>query len=320
MSVSSRSRSEIAHNSRMDITDRLLSALEVQVEPFAICDVRCGCQLDIQGDDHNTIHYALAGRGLLSTDKGESIPLDTDQMILVPRGTAQRVTSQKSTEAVDLDSPLCVQPADGLHWLKAGSGTPDIVLACGRIVVTWGQDVDIFGLLVEPIVESFADSEFIRTAFETMLREFSQPQLGTLAMASTLMKQCLILLLRRLHERRDWRIPWLAVLDNPRLEQPLRAMLDSPEKNHRVEDLADLAYMSRSSFSEHFSRTFGQPPHEFLAGFRLRRAAQLLANSDLPVKLVADRVGYQSRSSFSRAFKSAYGKDPAGYRKSAITE
>ena len=303
----------------MDITDRLLSALEVRVEPFAICDVRCGCQLDIKADEHNTIHYALAGSGLLNTDKGADIPLQTDQMILVPRGTAQRVTSLRQEGVVDSESPVCMQPAEGWHWLKAGDGQTDIVLACGRIYVTWGQDLDIFGLLAEPIVESFADSAFIRSAFESMLREFGEPQLGTLAMASTLMKQCLILVLRRLHERRDWRIPWLAVLDNPRLEQPLRAMLDAPEKNHRVEDLADLAFMSRSSFTEHFSKTFGQPPHEFLSSFRLRKAAQLLASSDLPVKIVADRVGYQSRSSFSRAFKSLYGQDPAAYRKASIT-
>jgi len=299
----------------MEITDKLLNALEVRVEPFAICDIRCGCHLQIDPIEHNTIHYTLAGSGLLKTDNGEAIPLQTDQMILVPRGINQRIESHRDPGTENSEPSICLQPSENLQWLKGGEGPTDIILACGRIHVTYGQEIDIFNLLAEPLVESFDDSVYIRGAFEEMLREFGQPQLGTLALTSSLMKQCLILLLRRLHQRRDWRIPWLAVLDNPRLENALRAMFDAPEKDHKVEELAELAHMSRSSFTEHFARIFGQPPHEFLTKFRLRRAAQLLSIGDLPVKMIADRVGYQSRSSFSRAFKSLYGQDPASYRK-----
>ena len=71
-------------------------------------------------------------------------------------------------------------------------------------------------------------------------------------------------MLRRLRQRQDQRIPWLAVLDNPRLEKALAVMLEARQKNHRVEDLANLAHMSRSSFTEHFTKTIGQAPHEFL--------------------------------------------------------
>lgn len=303
------------HNPPMDITDKLLNALEVRVEPFAICDVRCGCHLDVNAEACTTIHYTLSGSGQITVNKDKVVQLRADQIILIPPGMSQRIESKKPDDFSTTRPSHCLKPADGLHWLKAGNGNTDIILACGRIHVTYGKDLDIFGLLAEPIVESFQDSIYIRGAFEAMLHEFSSPKLGTLALTSTLMKQCLILLLRRLHEQQDWRIPWLAVLDNPRLENALRAMLDAPEKNHRVEDLAELAFMSRSSFTEHFTKTFGQPPHDFLTNYRLRRAAQLLTTSELPVKNVADKVGYQSRSSFSRAFKTMYGQDPASYRK-----
>jgi|TARA_B110001469_G_C9640299_1_gene321916 AraC-like DNA-binding protein len=304
-----------AHNNNMDITDKLLNALEVRVEPFAICDVRSGSYLDVKAEECTTIHYTLAGHGQIVANRGKAIQLQTDQIILIPPGMSQHIESQQLATNGNLGPSHCLKPTDGLHWLKAGNGDTDIILACGRIHVTYGQDVDIFGLLAEPIVESFHDSPYIRGAFEAILHEFGSPKLGTIALTSTLMKQCLILLLRRLHEQQDWRIPWLSVLNNPRLEGPLRAMLDAPEKNHRVEDLAELAFMSRSSFTEHFTKTFGQPPHDFLTNYRLRRAAQLLTTSELPIKNVADKVGYQSRSSFSRAFKTMYGQDPASYRK-----
>jgi transcriptional regulator GlxA family with amidase domain len=50
----------------------------------------------------------------------------------------------------------------------------------------------------------------------------------------------------------------------------------------------------------------------------LRRAAQLLTATDLPVKTIAFRVGFDSRSYFSRAFKDFSGVDPAGYRANPV--
>ena len=56
---------------------------------------------------------------------------------------------------------------------------------------------------------------------------------------------------------------------------------------------------------------------DFLKEIRLRRAANYLSTTDLPVKAVAGRVGFASRSYFSRAFKALHGIDPAGYRAEA---
>ena len=298
----------------MQLTDTFLGALDVQVEPFAICDVRSGSYLDLAADQSTTIHYVLTGSGSLISGSGEVIDLQPDQMVLIPEGLTQHIESRHSSGTAKTTSTLCSQPADNIEWLKSGTGDTDLLLACGRIQATLGQGVDVFNLLDQPIVESFEDSEFIRLAFESILREFCQPQLGTHAIAGSLMKQCLILMMRRLHEKNDWRLPWLAVLDNPGLQSALSVMLKSPELNHRVDDLADLACMSRSSFSEHFTRALGQAPHEFISSYRLKRAAWLLATTSLPVKSIAAKVGYKSRSSFSRAFKTHYQQDPAGYR------
>ena len=300
----------------MQLTDTILNALEVKVEPFAICDVQNGSRLELEADKATTIHYVLAGKGRLTTGTGDCIDLQADQMILIPEGITQQIESQLNSATRESSASLCRQPVKSIQWLKTGDGGTDVLLACGRIHANVGQGVDMFSMLDQAIVESFDQSEFIRRAFESILLEFCEPQTGTHALASTLMKQCLIIMLRRLLERQDWRIPWLAVMENPGLQTALSVMLNSPEKNHRVEHLAEIACMSRSSFSDHFSRTFGQPPHEFINSYRLRRAAQLLSMTNLPVKSIAAQVGYQSRSSFSRAFKAHFNQDPASYRES----
>ena len=45
--------------------ERLLSALHVAVEPFAICEVRGGWRMDLDQLGFVTVHYVLAGRGTI---------------------------------------------------------------------------------------------------------------------------------------------------------------------------------------------------------------------------------------------------------------
>jgi hypothetical protein len=59
----------------------------------------------------------------------------------------------------------------------------------------------------------------------------------------------------------------------------------------------------------------GEPPLEYLAGWRMTKAAQLLRESDDSTSEVAARVGYQSDAAFNRAFKRWEGKGPGAYRR-----
>ena len=72
--------------------------------------------------------------------------------------------------------------------------------------------------------------------------------------------------------------------------------------------------MSRATFSERFSRTYGQGPIDFVRQVRLRIAARLLRTTDMPIKVISQSIGYTSRSYFSRAFRAAYGVDPKTFR------
>ena len=107
---------------------------------------------------------------------------------------------------------------------------------------------------------------------------------------------------------------WVTTLGKPALERALTAMLDTPEAPHTLQSLAETAGMSRAAFAEQFKQSFDRTAMDFLKEIRLRRGAQLLTGTDLPVKLIAARIGFDSRSYFSRAFKAFAGKDPATYR------
>ena len=299
----------------MNISDTLLNALEVTTEPFAICDIKSGSVLELKPDSSVTVHYVLRGSGVLITSDCLQTEVKPYQVIVMPSGMAQRIEASSDAVMGKATSSVCRNLSDNVASLNSTEqNETNIVLACSRVKATYDHETDIFSCLSEPIVESFCSNSQITAAFHTMLREYSKPGFGTLALADSLMKQSMILLLRRLRENDDYRVPLLAVVNNKGLQKALNAILTTPEKEFKVRDLANIASMSRSAFAEQFHRTFGQPPHVFLSSYRLRRAAQLLLTTDKSVESISVNVGFRSRSSFSRAFKAKYNVDPAKYR------
>ena len=76
---------------------------------------------------------------------------------------------------------------------------------------------------------------------------------------------------------------------------------------------ASQAALSRSAFHEHFTRTVGLPPMEYLLAWRMAVAKDLLRNHDVGIDEVAERVGYGSASTFSTAFSRHVGQPPGRY-------
>ena len=92
-------------------------------------------------------------------------------------------------------------------------------------------------------------------------------------------------------------------------------MHEAPERNWRVEELAAVAGMSRSVFSNLFHDTVGEPPASYLQRWRLGLVQKWLKQG-LPLRLIAEEAGYGSESSLSRAFKSQCGLSPRDWLKS----
>ncbi len=296
--------------------DQLLEGLNVEVSAFAICEVGRDASLVLEDDKAASIHYVLSGRGVAQQMMGRAFPLAPHTVVIAPPRTCLVVSIGHKRE-INLPMPKCEALPGGWQRNTVGEDAPGIVLACGAVRATHLHAAGLFDYLRAPLVDSVADEPTFRRPFRQLLDELAAPRPGTRALAGALMKQCLIVLLRRHYESGECRAPWLAALDNPRLGAAVEAMLDRPDTPFTLAQLADLAGMSRAAFAAHFRDTFGRPAMGFLKELRLRRAADLLAATDLPVKTIAARVGFGSRSHFSRAFKAFAGSDPVGYRAKA---
>ena len=59
----------------------------------------------------------------------------------------------------------------------------------------------------------------------------------------------------------------------------------------------------------------GVSPQEYLLGFKLARALELMEGTDLSVTEIMYSCGFNDLSNFSKQFKKAYGCPPASYRR-----
>ena len=110
---------------------------------------------------------------------------------------------------------------------------------------------------------------------------------------------------------------WLRVLADEQLRPALVALHSDPGARWTLDDLARSAHMSRTSFAERFRAVAGTPPHAYLTRWRMLLARRALRQRDVPVGVLAGRLGYRSESSFSHAFKREVGESPQDYRSRA---
>jgi len=102
-------------------------------------------------------------------------------------------------------------------------------------------------------------------------------------------------------------------LADDHLAVALRRMHDRPNHGWTVVELAREAALSRSTFFERFRREVGVAPMEYLLGWRMALAKDLLRREKVGVAQVAERVGYSSASTFSVAFARSVGMPPIHY-------
>jgi AraC-like DNA-binding protein len=81
--------------------------------------------------------------------------------------------------------------------------------------------------------------------------------------------------------------------------------------NLTVEELAELCYMSLSSFKREFQAIYKEPPATYLRGKRMEKARELLLISGHNVSEVAFQVGYPDIAQFSRTYRNHFGYTPS---------
>jgi DNA-binding response OmpR family regulator/two-component sensor histidine kinase len=98
-----------------------------------------------------------------------------------------------------------------------------------------------------------------------------------------------------------------------KVESAIEKNISFPEFG--VPQLQDVLAMSKTQFHRKMKALTDQPPGEFLRNYRLKRAAQLLAQQGGNITEIAFSVGFGSLSYFTRSFKDLFSQSPSDYIK-----
>lgn len=97
-------------------------------------------------------------------------------------------------------------------------------------------------------------------------------------------------------------------------------ILDYLDKNYMtnisLDDISKNFYVSSVYISKIFKERMGESPINYLIHLRLSKSIDLLKNSTLSIKEIADSVGYKDAYYFSKLFKKYYGISPSKYKSS----
>ncbi|WDD99924.1 AraC family transcriptional regulator [Thalassomonas actiniarum] len=95
-----------------------------------------------------------------------------------------------------------------------------------------------------------------------------------------------------------------------RIEQVLDVISQDLSRAHSLTALAQVACLSPTQFKKVFKESLGVSFQVYITKLRMEKAKALLTHTDIPVSLIAERVGYQNASAFSRRFKQYFGTSP----------
>jgi AraC-like DNA-binding protein len=298
--------------------DALLSTLDVRFVALSECLVSAGFRLEMGGIDAPGIHYNIAGMGRIFICDEPPIDLGPHTLIVVPANCPFRIEVQSPrtgfSSLTHVDGRPQARSKGILRRYVAGDGDPEIVLICGFFHASYGSSLDLFGNLSSPIIERFDARDQLDHKLKLALAELVSQEIGFGAMSAALLKQVIVVLLRRsISSMQSW-VERFSMLRDPQIARAFSEMASRPGRHHSLQSLAGAAALSRSTFVQRFTDLVGRPPMTVLRDLRMRQAAHQLASNTLTLDQIAGHAGYDSRTSFVRAFRKAYGTDPTAYR------
>lgn len=232
---------------------------------------------------HYLIHYVLNGRGIFKME-GEEYPLEAGCGFLIEPG-------QMSFYQADEKDPWMY------IWVGfAGERAEEYVKSMGispRHPVFHSEQSDE----LYSIVRDMMDHNTVGVANELRRNGLLHIFLSVVAQSMP-------------EERRE---------ETDRANQYVRRAVEFIQRNYcnpiRVTDVADYVCVNRSYLYTLFQKSLGMSPQQFLAAYRLTKAAEMLMVPHLPVESIALSCGYQDPLVFSKAFRQMKGVSPTMYRK-----
>lgn len=255
----------------------------------------------------------LDGHCRLAIEGTPELALEPGDFVLIPATWNFAMSSMEAPQPHDVDL-LPVARGPGEFRLGAQDGAPNVRFIIGHCVFD-SPDAALLVALLPRFVHVRGEAR-LATLAQLVGDESRHQRPAREVVMARLLEVLLIEALRS--TAGGGPSPGLVrALADTRLAQALRQMHAAPARAWTMAELAHEAALSRSAFFERFSRALGKAPMEYLLGWRMALATDLLRRGASSIAEVAQQVGYSSASTFSVAFARHVGVPPARYMREA---
>jgi len=298
----------------MDPLSQVLSLLKPR--SYVSAGFSAGGEWSVQWPDQQQrikCYAVISGQCWLSVEGvADAVRLKAGDCFVLPSGRPFRLASDLSVPSVSSDT---IYPPAQLGGVVTVNGGGDFFSIGSRFAVSGGHSGMLMNMLPPVVhIRNEADQAALRWCVERMRQELREQQPGGFLIAQHLAHMMFVQALRlHLAELSNGSVGWFFALADKQMSTAINAMHESPAHRWTLQELAERAGLSRSTFALRFKETVGAAPMEYLTRWRMLLAADRLENSSDSVSVIAVSLGYESESAFSTAFKKVMGCSPRQY-------
>jgi AraC-like DNA-binding protein len=264
------------------------------------------------------VEVVTSGHCWIELEDEPPVFMPQGSLVLIPRGNRHFLRGNQGDPTIKLADIPIERIGDRFENMRFGGG--------GRLtqITYYGVRFDpylaerLIGLLPPMLhLRTHVDHDsWLQSTIQLIAQEAQQRLPGSETVITRLADILVIQAIRVwIDSVRDERKGWIAALHDQQLGKAMSLMHRQPERDWRVESLANEIGMSRSGFSARFTSIVGESVKQYLTSLRMQLAHRELRETTDTLMQIAERVGYQSEPAFNRAFKREMGMPPGAVRK-----
>lgn len=264
--------------------------------------------VDTSGSNNVPFHLVSQGEGWLHDQSPSPQRLLPGQLVFFPH-------DQSHILSASAERPAAEQVNLGSSALSDGPATR---LVCGYFVLDKALAEPLLAGLPPTLVLDLlnAPSSSARELVNLLMREAAEKRPGSDVAVDRLAELVFVEALRA--QGGGGQLPGIfTVLGDPRLGPVLATIHREPGRPLRLDEMAAMANLSESAFTQRFKKAVGMTPGQYLRHWRMQMASQALRETRRSMGDIANTVGYDSEVAFRKAFSTHFNQSPGAYRRQA---
>jgi AraC-like DNA-binding protein len=321
------------NTANMDALADVLKVIRLSADTYFCTDFNAPWGMEIEESQQGMFHIVVENSCWLKLVKEEGPPLklSAGDIVAFPTGGAHWISDtpesprKPGSDVVEniLNGMNPFQPradesnTQEAHPQELSSAT---TLLCGSFSYDSSMDhpfVKDLPCFIHIKASETPQLAWLRSLVTVLANESRQPSPGSSVMVDRLTEVLFIQLMRTYMENSSNSAGYIAALADLQIGSALNLIHSETKAHWSVERLGDAVSLSRTAFTEKFSKMVGMPPKTYLINWRMQKAKTQLEHTDTAMIDIAQGAGYSSEAAFSKAFKHYYEQPPGQVRRNS---